>query len=313
MALEQYSKIADASVDEDSPLDETLMKDGIRDNQEGLRNLIAQGVSWFNWFGGDGSDGAVTETGNGTRALAGGKQYTTYSDGGYTIELTGTNGYQLIGATTSVSITGTVEANGNGCAGGAAGAVAAGDGGNGTDSPAMMGGTGGGGGEAVTAEGNGGRGGNAGSHDGGSAGTTGNGGAGTNASTAHPRWYGIPECNGPGSGGGGGGAGNSVTEDGGAGGAGGGCIVIEADAVTLGAASNIQANGANGSNGGSSGSGGGGGGGGGAGGSILILCRTLTDSGVTTSVTGGSGGTGGTAADDGGAGGSGRVKIIEVL
>jgi len=109
-----------------------------------------------------------------------------------------------------------------------------------------------------------------------------------------------------GSGGGGGSTGTLTTVNGGAGGAGGGVIVLEvAGDLTFGAASTLTVEGADGSNGVNSGSGSGGGAGGaGAGGTIIVLYNgTLTNGGVTLTISGGTGGTGGTGI--GGSGGDG--------
>lgn len=135
-----------------------------------------------------------------------------------------------------------------------------------------------------------------------------------------------------GSGSGGGGAagnngsgGSTMATGGGGGGSGsnGGTIFIAAKIIINNSTKVISANGGNGGNGGNGvtsgagNSGGGGGGGGGAGGLIVLVYRTLTNSGTIT-VTGGTAGTkgaqggGGTAADDGAAGADGELYQFQM-
>lgn len=123
----------------------------------------------------------------------------------------------------------------------------------------------------------------------------------------------------PGAGGGSGGAGFTIGPgagggDGGAGGNGGGALILEVGGnLTFGASSEISVAGNNGTNGqdglgsptANNNCGGGGGGGGGAGGMAFILYNgTITNSGLTETITGGDGG-------DGGAGGSGAAGTDE--
>jgi len=155
------------------------------------------------------------------------------------------------------------------------------------------------------------------------------GGGGSGGTSGHGGQGGAP---GIGNGGNGGAGGAS-----GAGGKGGGGIIICAKSITIASGGTISANGVNGVNGtdgsdgvngpnehshGGGGGAGGGGGGGGEAGQIILLYKTLTNSGTITA-TGGTGGTAGSGGDggsgqgssgadggNGGAGGNGSNKTL---
>jgi len=167
---------------------------------------------------------------------------------------------------------------------------------------------------STSANGNGGGGGSdtvtGGSHSGAGGGGGGNGGAGSNGTTGS--YSGTAGSGGEADGsadlsdfvlgGGGGGGGGYDSISGGHGGNGGGGIFIFAKIITVEGA--ISADGATGSGANNMG-----GGGGGAGGSCLIVCQSGTLGNTLIGATGGSGGDGGTYGGDGGAGGTGRIAV----
>lgn len=221
--------------------------------------------------------------------------YTDFTlDAGDTITLTNDSRFLAIYATGTITINGTIAANGAGNPGAASPTGAGLAGSNGTDQPAGNGGSGNGGGNA------GGSGGDVYIH-------------GVQISTGATQVSGgaIPLLPFPlamlgGAGGGSGGDGS--TGNGGAGGDGGGSIILVAPTIVLAATAVLNTSGANGSAG--TASNGGGGGGGGAG-NVYILCHKFTDNGATFTQTGGSGGGSDGTGVNGSAGAAG-VKQINI-
>ncbi len=271
---------------------------------------------------GDGSDGAMTETANINRS--GMLFCTTYDDGGYTVTVN--SKCLCIFATTSITISGTVNASGQGGAGGAGGA--------GGSASAGSAGSSGSAGEFVGASGTGGAGGTAGTTPtagsvggtgaggGGGATVTYAGGSGANATSAsngdmkrffpnssYENLMKLLNSAGTGGSGGGGGAGEATGDTGGAGGAGGaggGCIILCAPSIAISGTLDVSGSaGSAGGDGTGTDAGGGGGGAGGNGGVILIVTANLTESTPTYTVSGGAGGAGGAAVGTAGAGGAG--------
>lgn len=255
------------------------------------------------YFGGDGSDGALSIS-SGTTTLSIGssgileKNYTSISITG-----TGSLNFTTGGATSTSGVTVILRSQGA-CTltsssltmidmrwlGGGLGNGFYGR----ADSNASVnyGGAGGGGGGSTGGRGT----------DGNAAavGTEGEGGLGLPALASSSRQS-LPGGNG-GAGGAGSGAG------GGSGGLGAGGLYIECAGALNFTTGGIKATGSNGSDGGSSGTGNGGGGGGGAGGSVLIFYGGLTANTGTVSLTAGSGGAaGGGGGVAGGAGSSGKA------
>ncbi len=200
--------------------------------------------------------------------------YTDFTlDAGDTITLTNDSRFLAIYATGTITINGTIAANGAGNPGAASPTGAGLAGSNGTDQPGGNGGSGNGGGNA------GGSGGDVYIH-------------GSQISTSNTQVSGgaipmlpFPICAVGGAGGGSGGDGS--TGNGGAGGDGGGSIILVAPTIVLAATAVLNTSGASGGAG--TASNGGGGGGGGAG-NVYILCHSFTDNGATFTQTGGSGG-----------------------
>jgi len=207
----------------------------------------------------------------------------------------------VIIAKTSVTLRGTITADGAGMAGGAQQNSSGTAGNAGTNGTGAAGGGGGGAGQA---------GGDAGScvvgADTVAGGAGGSGGAGGNATALTTRMKGfiVQVIAARLQGGAGGGGGANFTGAGGAGGAGGGVVVLISPTVDLGSGT-ISAKGSAGANG-STNSGGGGGGGGG-----VILVETVHyTSASTLNVSGGTGGTGaGAAGKNGGNGGTGIIQV----
>lgn len=239
-------------------------------------------------------EGTVTISGN--QALSGTHFYTNFTlDAGVTITPAAGAHRLIIYATGTITINGTIAANGAGATGAAVNAV----GNNGMTQP-------GGGGGATLAD-PGGVGGAVYVHSivlaaGGAAGApaSGNGGnstAVTAAKTIFDPWSIMGGASG------GGGAGNANAGPGGAGGA---SIVLIAPTIVLGAAAVLNTAGSNGSAASSNQAGGGGGGAG----NIYICCRTYTDNGATFTQTGGSGGNGNGTGGNGGTGSAGIKQIL---
>ncbi|MHA1868093.1 MAG: hypothetical protein ACTSXD_08490 [Candidatus Heimdallarchaeaceae archaeon] len=308
----------------------------------------AHDVNGLTKFGGTGSDGALNTTGN--LSLTAGQVY-NYTTGainnGHIVSLSGsTNGIPLIlKFTGDLTISGDINVDGKGYSGGSRSIgdtkrAAYGEGyfkcdnyySNSfsmTDYLVLAGGGGQGGaagdsGGAGSAGGGGG--GGCGLSSSGSNGSAGAGGAGGELGLGALK-YTIPYIQSStlydylkhymwamGTGGGGGGQGTSgyIAGDGGDG---GGMIWIEClGNITLNNTGTLSADGDNGIAGSSPGAGNyaSGGGGGGGGGSIVILASgSITDNGITTSVTGGTGGAGGTGGlGNGGAGGAGGTGLF---
>jgi hypothetical protein len=235
-----------------------------------------------NWTPSDGATIAGNHTNIGTFTVT----------NGYTINVDASVHYLEIHAST-VSIAGTLNANGAGGAGGAKDTVINGSGNVGSDGPGATdkGGTGGAGGKGYN---NGDLGGA------GAANAGGGGGGGSYYITGDPGGDGGSYAGGGGSGG----IYSSATYYGGAGGAGGGKISLYGDINITGT---IKANGSNGSNGNL-----GGGGAGGGGGNIYLYGGSVTAG--TLEVIGGIGGkdiysTDGTYGGGGGGGGGGYIYI----
>ena len=197
-------------------------------------------------------EGVVTISAN--QNLNGVHFYTDFTlNSGVTITLQATKKALVIYASNSITISGTIAANGAGGAGGAASTI----GGEGTDQPGGNGSGGALGGNVLA-----------------------NGivlktGAGVQLTGSDIHLLPFPACPLGGSGGGGGGVG--------AGGAGGGSIVLVAPTVTLNGTATLNTSG-------SGGGGGGAGGGGGGAGNVYILTHFFTDNGATFTQTGGAGG-----------------------
>ena len=272
--------------------------------QEYLRYPMPPFDTAFIPFGGDGSDGARTDSANAT-ITDGIYQYTTWEiETTYTITIANVD-FVYILVQGDCTITGDITANGAGRAGGAAatGGVQADGGVSASSLSCITGGGGGGGASAAQAGGDGG-----GGHGTGGAGAGAGAGDGANASIGY---YNIMKCflNGRekfadcfGGGGGGGGGGT-----GGAGGAGGGLIYIECGNLI--ATGDLTAVGDDGAAPGVNTDGGGGGGGGGA---IIVRAQTIASNTGTHDASGGEGGLSGGAGGDGGAGADGFVLISRV-
>lgn len=258
------------------------------------------------FFGGDGSDGALSIA-SGTTTLDLGnakvftKNYTSISITG-TGQLTFSNPHAsgsiiVLKATGNVTLTSSaspnIEASGMGAAGGAGGAAGGGTGSSGTTAVPLSD-------PGTEHRGTGGA-------SGGPVGAAGAIYANTGLYTISPgRYYAFGRFISPGSGGGGG-AGGDTGNTGGAGGRGGGALVIEC-AGDLNCTGNINAKGSNGANGTVGASTDGSDGGGGSGGSCLVFYNTATATSGTISDAGGNGGTqnsGGANSGGGGAGGIG--------
>ena len=216
-------------------------------------------------------EGSVTISGN--QALNGVHFYTDFTlNSGITITPANDSRFLAIYATGTITINGTIAANGAGNPGAASPTGAGLAGSNGTDQPAGSGGSGNGGGNA------GGSGGDVYIH--GCQISSGN----TQVSGGAIPLLPLPLALG---GAGGGSGGDGSTGNGGAGGDGGASIILVAPTVVLAATATLNTSGANGSAG--TAANGGGGGGGGAG-NIYILCHSFTDSGATITQAGGNGG-----------------------
>lgn len=221
--------------------------------------------------------------------------YTDFTlDAGDTITLTNDSRFLAIYATGTITINGTIAANGAGNPGAASPTGAGLAGSNGTDQPGGNGGSGNGGGNA------GGSGGDVYIH-------------GCQISSGNTQVSGgdiplLPFPIGALGGAGGGSGGDGSTGNGGAGGDGGGSIILVAPTIVLAATAVLNTSGASGSAG--TASNGGGGGGGGAG-NVYILCHHFTDNGATfTQAGGGGGGSDGTGVN--GSAGAAGVKQINI-
>ena len=256
-------------------------------------------------IGGTGVGGAVTYSGSTT--VVGPINATTLTiNGGVTISTSSLRAVHLK-ATGNFTNSGTIDADGDGFPGGAAGT-----GGSAPTSPAQNGlAAGGGGGGSYTSQAGAAGGDRADFFGSGGAGAAGGiGGAGGAASSTRPAWLtngdieGVsPRSLGMGNGGGGGGYQNFM---GGAGGAGGGLVVVEARGnLTEGT---INARGVAGGAGGFFAGGGGGGGGGG----MVLVVHGGTRTAGSISVAAGSGGTATAGGGSGGAGEAGIVQRIQV-
>jgi len=278
------------------------------------------------YFGGDGSDGDLTLSGNTnlSESPAGSgvafKQYDNLDLSGYTLSVTGAaKGIILcVRGVLTMDASTVIDLDGKGMSGGAGQTFGYRDGLPGATGHPRIGGGGGGGAMNYA---NGGAGG----------GLPGIGGAGTSAANRD----GMDGANAlvgpldqawrfaenwlPGGGGGGGAAG--TWEDGGAGGAGGGLLVIQANVISAASGLSITAGGSNGSTAANGGEHGSGGGGGGAGGTVIIVAhrivgRTAAQIEAACSVSGGAGGTGGSGnsstGGDGGDGASGYARCVEL-
>lgn len=240
-------------------------------------------------------EGSVTISGN--QALNGVHFYTDFTlNSGVTITPANDSRFLAIYATGTITINGTIAANGAGATGAPTTSVstAGSDGDNGTDQPAGNGGSG-----------------NVGTYLGGVGGDAYIHGIQISSGSTQISGGAIPLLPFPicalgGAGGGSGGGGN--TGNGGAGGDGGASIILVAPTVVLAATATLNTSGANGSAGTSAN---GGGGGGGGAGNIYILCHSFTDSGATITQDGGSAGSGSGLGNDGSAGADG-VKQINI-
>jgi hypothetical protein len=261
------------------------------------------------WNIGDGSDGVFHATVD-TNLASGTYNYTSFTiDAGVTVSTTGTSAL-VIQCTNTVTINGAFEVNGaNGTDGvkftsagiGAIGVAGGGNGGDGVSpsSPGSAGIDGGNtGGGVAGLDWTGGGGGGYANTGGSTGGATGGFGGIT---------YGTSNLAGleAGSGGGGGSGGNNCGSGGG--GAGGGVIVINAQAIAIGAAGVLSSNGGDGGSTISCG-----GGGAGSGGALLISAPSITHDGII-SAAGGAGGASQLAGDPfygvGGVGSEGRIRI----
>ncbi|MBW1989256.1 MAG: hypothetical protein JRI97_06890 [Deltaproteobacteria bacterium] len=278
------------------------------------------------YFGGDGSDGDLTLSGNTnlSESPAGSgvafKQFNNLDLSGYTLSVTGAaKGIILcVRGVLTMDASTVIDLDGKGMSGGAGQTFGYRDGLPGATGHPRIGGGGGGGAMNYA---NGGAGG----------GLPGIGGAGTSAANRDgmdgtnaligpldQAWR-FAENWLPGGGGGGGAAG--TWEDGGAGGAGGGLLVIQANVISAASGLSITAGGSNGSTAANGGEHGSGGGGGGAGGTVIIVAhrivgRTAAQIEAACSVSGGAGGSGGSGSSstggDGGAGASGYARCVEL-
>ena len=252
--------------------------------------------------------GSVTMTTNTT--LDSGEYH--YSDltlnGSQVLDITeASDGFLIIRATGTVTISGTIDLDGKGSVGGAS---VSGDGEKGnTGGAATGGGTGGAGGSSNTGDGGDGspsifRGVTISGPAGPTANNT-NGTAGSSMDAQHLRSlnYIIDPINYTGGGGGSGGT-PSIGVPSGVGGDGGGCLIIVADTIDFQTGAVITLDGTDGTVDNNAA----GGGGGGSGGTLILVSQSLTNDGTITS-TGGSGGVP-TTGGNGGAGGDGTTLII---
>jgi hypothetical protein len=302
-------------------------------------NTVAQTIF------GSGSDGAVTWSADTNLNPANQFNYSSATlNATKILSVSSVNAPLIIGTSGNVTLNGTLNLSGKGGAGGAQQAGVGSNtvglaGNNGAAGDSLVSSfvnvaaVGGGGGQKINGGSAGGGGGGGSGSDvltGGAPGIVGGNGIGGGTSaggTAGPAGTVIPStqlailtnllrgvaCGGGGASGGSGGNGGAsgTSGTGGAGGNGGGAAVwFVGGNLTLGASSVINVSGTAGSNGGSVGSpvnvGGGGGGGGGAGGMVIIVVAgSITNSGVTLTVTGGGAGAGGTGSTNGGTGGNG--------
>ena len=286
------NQLLSTQTDADSPVDQALM-DTLRERDNEIMDKLVP-------MGGTSNDGAINITtaktwGDASISSADGLiDCTTFNlDAGVT--LTGLSlSPIIIRASTSITISGTIDCNGMGAAGGATNGNTF-DGDNGS---AGIGGSGGAGG-GNSSNGNGG---NALFHSfvrlaGGTVtGAVGNNGVAVNNFYGRMIHFGRAFYGGAG----GGGGFNEAGTDPGVGGAGGGVIFLESPIIIIDASGIVRANGIAGgaATGLNSGSGGGGGGG-----FILMRTKTLTNAGTVTA----SGGAGGVDGHNGGAGGTGIV------
>ena len=315
-----YVTIADSEIDPDSPIT-TGLKTKERDNPIAITEgssgapkiqilALATRLSpgWLAPFLGDGSDGALTISASANIA-AGEYHHTNLTVDASQVWTVNTQGPLIVRATGTVTINGTIDADGQGAAGGAHQVLGSSVYPSGFGAPPAAGSGGGGGGSSVAVNDPGKKGGAGafGKNAGGAGGAPGaGGGGGIIATNAYEK---LIESNssitfGGGGGGGGGGAGGS-----GAGGAGAGVIIIVADTIDFDAGATLTADGINGSDGVAANTGGGAGGGGGI---IILVARVFTADAGTKTVTGGSGGNGGTDAGNGGTGAAGWTKSITV-
>lgn len=264
-------------------------------------------ATWGGMSLGDGSDGALTYSV--TQSLASGFYFGTSLDvqSGVTINPSDANyAFLIFIIQGTATITGTIDMDGHGSPGGAAGVASDGGGGQ----RGFLGGAGGGGGVAGFDGGTGGGGlywcvGGAGTSDNqaGQAVTTNKADhlfytlGLASLTTHHNASMGFQGFNFTG-GGGGGGGGSNDTNPGGVGGAGGGTIIIIADEIVF--TGTVTADGSSGT---ATVRGDGGSGGGGC---ALLLCRTLTTNTGTISADAGA------DVGDGGVGGAGIAKVSEL-
>lgn len=208
----------------------------------------------------------------------------------------------IIVASKTITINGTIAANGGGVAGGAAGTAGAvgADGSNGTDQPAGTGGSGA-------------------SFAGGARGSAvlhgtiiSSGGTQLTGSALLGHLSAPWLCLG-GASGGGGGRQAGGTAAAGTGGAGGATIILIAPTIILASTAVLNTSGGNGTNAPNDGATARGGGGGGGAGNIYILARAFTDNGATFTQTGGSGGAGASAVSTGTAGTAGAAGVKQVM
>lgn len=278
---------------------------------------------------GDGSDGSITRSANANEnGVIQATDYTVQSG----VTMTVSEGVLIVLATGSITIDGTIDADGQGAPGGAGGSGGGsnGDPGSpGTAGEAVPVGSGGAGG---TVDVNGGDGGDGDTGEwllrnlvvvdpanaleqiangSGYAGAGGGGGGRPDNSGSSNGSNGTA----PGGGGGAGGGFDATTSDpGGSGGNGGGLIALIAPEITV--TGTLSAAGADGGNGDDSGQAGAGGGGGGSGGFILLYGESLTTGAATTDISKGTGGVGGTGSQsnggDGADGANGVLKEVEI-
>ncbi len=290
-------QIPDSLIGQDKPITSDLLtKYRNRDTQlfgamETLGGPGAVGAGSAVPFGGD-----VTITVN--QNLSGVHYYNNFTlNSGITISVTN---ILIIKAKGTITIAGTINADGQGSAGGAGGVLLNTKGNNGGSGICSRGGAGGGEG--------GGEGGDGGGLLRGGVpflpviGTNTTGGAGsiTGDEAEIAAMMGFSNGFPGGSGGGGGGSGSTGGATG-AGGNGGGAIILTAPTIIL-TGGTLSCNGFNGG-----GSGNAPGGGGGGGGCVIITTKNYTAGSIST--TGGSGGIGSGAIPDGGAGSPGVVQI----
>lgn len=238
---------------------------------------------------------------NANQNLSGIHYYTDFTlASGVTLTVPAGSRALVIVASKTITINGTINANGGGSAGGSPGASGGGIGGNGIHGTDQPGGTGGnvsgfaGGlrgdavlhGVAIS-----------------SAGTQVTGSALLGIMSAP--WTAL----GGGSGGGGGRT-AAGTSGAGAGGAGGASIVLIAPTIVMASTAILNTSGGTGAGSGNDGVNQRGGGGGGGAGNVYILTRAYTDSGATFTQTGGSGGPGANGGASGSAGAAGVKQVM---